>query len=202
MSDLTTIDLESLSTAALDVTPEDRDWSEGWPEEWDWIKLPDCGWCDEPAVRDDDGFEWVCGNEDCEHHGEEVEDELDGGPMMNYSYALPLSVARDEDDARKIAGLPLCITFKQDAWGDEEYALALTGGGMDLSWEICEAYIRLGFLPPTHFCNLPAMSGRGSSGYRPEHDAVIVAACRLACEKNIERTESWMTYTLEKLSRL
>lgn len=96
------------------------------------------------------------------------------GPMMNYFY--PLGPERDgwddpEEMARRIAGLPLCIVRL-----DGEMGLALTGGGMDLSWEICEAYTRLGCLPPTHF-EPPAMSGRGTS----DRDRYLVAAYRRAC---------------------
>jgi len=30
---------------------------------------------------------------------------------------------------------------------------------MDLSWDICEGYMLLGYLPPVHFCDLPAFAG-------------------------------------------
>ena len=39
---------------------------------------------------------------------------------------------------------PVCVVnFVEDG-----AVLALTGGGMDLSWELCHAYVVLGFLPP------------------------------------------------------
>jgi hypothetical protein len=93
------------------------------------------------------------------------------GPMMNYWYAVDLSKMDNdpEEAARLIADLPLCVVQVDGAYG-----LALTGGGMDLSWEICEAYTRLGQLPPVHFCDLPRMAGRGDSA----GDRYIVAACR------------------------
>ena len=66
--------------------------------------------------------------------------------MMNYYY--PLEDEFDQDDAKKLLDLNLCLVYfeKQDF-----YALALTGGGMDLSWDIIEAHIRLGYYPPLHF---------------------------------------------------
>ena len=57
-------------------------------------------------------------------------------------------------DPGKIKDLPLVLVEMN---GD--YYLALTAGGMDCSWEICAAYIRLGFCPPFHFCaSLPRMA--------------------------------------------
>jgi len=68
------------------------------------------------------------------------------GPMMSYHYPVKLD-GTAEDAARKIAHLPLCVI----EWPNGGYSLALTGGGMDLSWEICEAFMHLGQLPPVHF---------------------------------------------------
>ena len=78
---------------------------------------------------------------------------------MSYYYPLCESELDVERTARAIRHLPLCVV----EWvKDGGYALALTGGGMDLSWEICEAFMRLGYLPPTRF-EPPAMAGRGTS---------------------------------------
>lgn len=103
-----------------------------------------------------------CPNPECPDFREEQEEDLDGGPMMNYYYPLderppygsPWSSW--EEAAEAIANLPLVIVRLEE---DEEYALALSGGGMDLSWEICEAYMRLGYFPPVHF-ELPGMAGK------------------------------------------
>lgn len=205
MIDLTKIDVTELRTDSIDVTPEDRDWSEGWPEQWDWLRVPECPECEQPGEEVEESHVWKCNNPACENQGAELEDDdLDEGPMMNYSYDLP--DIYDQSDAAKLAGLPLCIvTPGEDNWRDAQYALALTGGGMDLSWEICEAYIRLDLLPPTHYCDLPKMSGRGSEAYSEEsraRDAVIVAACKRACEVALERKTNYLSYTLEKLNRL
>ena len=86
---------------------------------------------------------------------------------MNYWY--PARIKDCEAAAKELAHLPLCIVeFKDGTTG-----LALTGGGMDLSWEICSAFLSLGFYPPVHF-RLPAMCGRGLS----EHDLLIAEACK------------------------
>jgi hypothetical protein len=90
-----------------------------------------------------------------EQHGDiDNESECEGyvsneGPMMNYFYPL-----------------------------GNEWGLALTGGGMDLSWQICEAYIRLGYLPPLHFCDLPAMSDMTLNA----KNKMILAACRKSAQ--------------------
>lgn len=93
------------------------------------------------------------------------------GPMMNYFYVLEEGRywSRSVDLAEwaaKLDGLPLCaVTVGEDA------GLALTGGGMDLSWEIAEAHLRLGYRPP-QWLRLPEMGGRG----RSEADQAIVRA--------------------------
>jgi hypothetical protein len=105
----------------------------------------------------------------------------DNQPMMNYFYPLPdesrYGGALDKYDAQAIINLPLCLVNLETG----EYGLALTGGGMDLSWEICEAYIRLGYLPPFHFCDLPRMAGRGTSA----RDRAIIRGCKRSCDITI-----------------
>jgi len=194
------VDVDQLSADAVDVKPHEYDWSEGWPETWDWYRIPDCPECDVACERGegDERWSWLCSNEACENHGEEVDDDndLDSGPMMNYYYELP-NGDWSEDAARKIADLPLCIVYFEDSG---EYALALTGGGMDLSWEICEAYIRLGLLPPVHYCDLPGMSGRGKTAYSEEgreRDRIIVEACK----ESVRVMQRRIGYLAEDLER-
>lgn len=148
--------VESLWAGCLDVTPVDRDW-EGWPETFEFYDAPTCRECDSYAEWQH--REWVCPNEDCEEEEVEIDFDYVSGPMMNYSYEV-FSRGQGWNDAYQaaslIAHLPLCVVSFPD---DDDLHLALTGGGMDLSWEICEAYMRLGFLPPTHFADLPRMAG-------------------------------------------
>lgn len=155
-----------LSPAALGAAPVERDWSEGcWGDAWEYYAAPSCEACGEYARWDEAAWAWRCAD-----HGP-VEGHGDEGPMMNYAYPLPsLGIAEGPHDAAdRIRDLPLCIVER-----DGEYELALTGAGMDFSWEICAAYMRLGFLPPLAFCAVPRMAGRGQS----ERDREIIAACR------------------------
>lgn len=94
------------------------------------------------------------------------------GPMMDYWY--PVKLPHLADAALAIAHLPLCVVeFENGATG-----LALTGGGMNLSWEICEAFILLGYLPPVHFCDLPGMAGK----YKEKGTQEIIARCTESCK--------------------
>jgi hypothetical protein len=82
------------------------------------------------------------------------EPEIDG-PINNYIY--PISVERiggAEEAALAVKGLSLCILEHND-----QHYLALTGCGMDMSWDIAEGYMRLGYLPPSHFADLPLFAG-------------------------------------------
>lgn len=85
---------------------------------------------------------------DCTGHVPMVE-----GPQMNYFYPARFNMSC-EDAARLIAAVPLCVVDL-----DGETGLALTGGGMDLSWEIAHAHMLLGMLPPIQR-RLPRMAGR------------------------------------------
>ena len=97
-------------------------------------------------------------------------------PMMNYAY--PLGSA-PPSDWKALVTTCTCVEI------DGDYYLALTGGGMDLSWEICETFMRLGYWPPAHFSRLPAMSGRGTS----ERDKWIIMGCRTSLEGMRDRAE-------------
>lgn len=143
-------------------------------------EAPECPSCGGYAVWRDSEFEnrkaWRCADEECSDSGEEIEVNSEG-PMMNYSYPLP-DLRRVGDDpaeaASRIRDLPLCVVVFRDG----SYALALTGGGMDLSWEIAEAFTRLGFLPPLHFCDLPKMAGMKID----EKARYVVDACLRSAE--------------------
>lgn len=92
------------------------------------------------------------------------------GPMMNYAYAVDRA---DSDSAARLTDLPLALVETDDG----DWFLALTGGGMDLSWEICAGYVRLGSYPPAHFAsNLPRIGSMGND--RAEWYAETVAAAR------------------------
>jgi hypothetical protein len=154
------------------------------------------------TLADHEAFSaWRCPDPDCEHFGEELDPFEYGaeGPMMNYWYPLPKKSyfgggGYDQKDADKIRHLPLCIVSFED--GGE--GLALTGGGMDLSWEIAEAFCRLGHLPPLHFCDLPEMAGMKLT---PERKWVL-DACRRSCEvvrHQAERAQERLDRLVERL---
>lgn len=222
--------IEHLSLAALDVHAIERDWSKGFLEHWRYVECPHCPECDEPTrwiagtdlpefdnPADPEAYDrqhsetweaWRCINTDCERFGQETEPDEAGaeGPMMNYSYELPCFELDENRAAERIAHLPLCIVLSDDPHHEEAGlpALALTGGGMDLTWEIAEAYMTLGYLPPLDYCHLPAMCGRGTLSYGGEYggqslserDAWIIAGCRRSIAEGRERL-TWRLRHLE-----
>jgi hypothetical protein len=94
------------------------------------------------------------------------------GPAMSYAYELPGFQLDPYDAATAIAHLPLCLIEWDDtddrghATGRDGWALALTGGGMDLSWEIAEAFMCLGYLPPLKYAGRLPDYGRGRGAQR------------------------------------
>jgi len=155
------------------------------------IPFEDAGGTDITDSDTDVLDEWAAENgyEACPRHGEGYR-EFDSaeGPMMNYRYPV------GEHDyttahAHGIADLPLCLVETEDG----DVYLALTGGGMDLSWQICDAYIRLGYLPPSHF-ELPEMGDMRLT----EHTALIVAAV----ERSNEVLANWAQYRQTRAKRL
>jgi hypothetical protein len=175
--------IRDLSCRAIDVKPTDFDWSNGYGETWEYVEASRCEKCDAAITTG-------CASGE-KHSDADPESTCDGhvpyseGPMMNYYYIIPggeeWNEAAIEDAACRIADLPLCIVrFSEShlATTTEKLALALTGGGMDLSWEICEAFMVLGYLPPLHFADLPGMAGRGTG----ERDKWITDACLESCK--------------------
>lgn len=136
------------------------DWSEGFDEKWQSWEAALCRTCGTLSTGE-------CENEECEAYGTEVK--TFEGPMMNYYYPFdPLSAFDPNEAAKALANLPLCVVQVDETWG-----LALTGGGMDMSWEIVEAFTRIGLLPPA-WIRLAAMADK----YRDERTQYIIAALR------------------------
>jgi len=95
-------------------------------------------------------------------------------PMLNYYYPLPyFSINENEAQAILVKSSTSCVLVKLD----DEIVLSLNGCGMDFSWQICKAYMLLGYLPPFHFCDLPEFAG----GSYMEED--IKQACTLTCSE-------------------
>jgi hypothetical protein len=180
--------IEGMSCAAIDVKPIEVDWSEGNNGDWfETFEASLCEKCGAPLV----GYngDTHCNLDDdvkCQGHVPGNE-----GPMMHYAYPIPESnTFEPELVAIDLAELPVCLILRT---GNRDLELALTGGGMDLSWEICEAYMRMGYLPPVHF-ELPGMAGRGSSA----RDKWIVAGYLRACEV----AEGWAKRKAERVKEL
>jgi len=196
---MTTIELDDLAHDAVNTKSRHVDWSEGWPEKWEYIEPTgklQCGSCFAEVYEDTfEGACPSCGAEDLAEYREE-----DGGPMMNYFYPIPDfgEYGPGSDKAARLldeAHVALClIRLNGGEYNEDEWGLALTGGGMDLSWQICEAFIVLGYLPPLFACELPdfaghdyafdwgVVDGRISNWHQPEDivashfDPVIYAA--------------------------
>jgi len=110
-------------------------------------------------------------------------------PMMNYLWRLgdfyDRQVAdgrRDpREDGKKLDGLPTVLVHILDMG----HGIALTGGGMDLSWEIAESYIRLGYLPPFKVAKLPNLAGKRDTN----RNRTIINACKRTFESVGQRSE-------------
>lgn len=164
---------EMLNCDTVDVRPRFMDWSAanerdyGVSESWESWASQEC------EGQEEDGpvktTSRLCGaivatGGTCEKCG--TENDSDPSPMMNYFYPLAVPDYRAEsfdpqEEAKKLAKLPLCLVkINGGEYAADEWGLALTGGGMDLSWEICAAYVALGYRPPAHFCrDLPEFAG-------------------------------------------
>ena len=130
------------------------------------------------------GPQWLDWTDACREAFEES-----SSPMMNYAY--PVNIRDDMDlntAARTLIDLPLTLIENID---DGEYFLALTGGGMDLSDKICQAYIALGQRPPVHFCRVPRMAG---TKYSQDFLDILKESCQIAI--------NWHVGTLRDLENL
>lgn len=178
----------------IDATPRRMNWAEGYDGDgfhagagtWH-------SWASQVCENDDSDTGKRCGaivatGGTCGKCGKD--NDSDASPAMNSFYPLG-SYAMDkynstspEDMALKLAYLPLCLVrINGGEHSEDEWGLALTGGGMDLSWEICAAYVALDFVPPAHFArNLPAFSGMRLTASKRR----ILSACResLRCQRD------------------
>lgn len=159
--------VKDLLFGATDLKPRPIAWAEIGNEQWGFWDADTCSECGEILVLESCGEQQ---HKDIDHAVECSGFLNTDGPLMSTFWPLP-DGAWDHDpkgEAMKLAGLPLCLVRLD---GTAEWGLALTGGGMNLSWEIAEAYIRLGLLPPEHI-ELPVMADRGKGHL----DRSIIAA--------------------------
>lgn len=183
-----TVDVSHLHASAIDVTPRHVDFAEGSGDTWTSTEATECSGCGKKMLADDGEYE----------HREIDRRSACGGyvsgsdPMMNYIYGLP-EMPSDEQIIEALADLPLCVVTFPDAIHGEDTFLALTGGGMNMSWSIIAAYVRLGYLPPAYFTP-PSFAGMRLTDER----RLLIEACRA--------TQRWIsadaTRTLERLDDL
>jgi hypothetical protein len=111
------------------------------------------------------------------------------GPMYNFIYQVCVERLGLDDAVMAIANLPLAIVEIEEI----KY-LALTGCGMDLSWEICDGYMRLGYLPPAHFVDLPEFAGKKLRS----RERWVMAGMR----RSLQLQKLWAERGLRDLSKL
>lgn len=160
------IQINELSFAAINVNSIYFDFGNGFGDTWEDVSpcVLQCNVCtatysDEVYSEDD-----PCPDEMCDNDG--TLERPDCAPMMNYYYPLPYYEGDPgADQARLYKSSANVVLVKIIGVDDDEdvYALALSGGGMDLSWDICQAFILLGYAPPLQFCDLPDFAGQDNS---------------------------------------
>lgn len=160
--------VKEMHIGAVDLRASSFDFGEGYGERWEFQDSDTCSECAKRLLITSPGEQ--------RHYEVNYKSKCRGyvsseGPMMNFIYPLPWK----NYDAKLLRG-PLClVTYDSEGGGEHKWGLALMGGGMDLTWEICEAYMRLNYLPPASFAaTLPSFAGCGVS----ERDQWIIAACR------------------------
>ena len=177
------LDAKKLDGACLDCKPINIDWREAYGEDgegWIFMESAECPECGAENYAQQEA--------DCQDCGEQFET-YNEGPLMNYHYPIPAGEFSEENSAR-LSNLPLCLVEFEDG----SCSLALTGGGMDLSWEIVEAFVQLGYLPPVHFCgDLPRMAGQVLDDK--------LKGLFAACEESLTISKGRATWALEKLRR-
>lgn len=166
---LSHVDVDELWVDCLHVGSTTIDWAEAYGEDCEGWRSYDATACDEC------GLVIVGSDGDAQHRDLAPDSGCRGNlnfaqPMMNYYYAIDLCDDELEDAAVALMTCSMCVVQFEDG----RSALALTGGGQDMSWDICESFVRLGRLPPVRYARVPRESGRGRHSGR---DQVILAAC-------------------------
>lgn len=151
-----------LDNFRIDTSKLDLDEEEGFI----YLKREDEGWINIIRMFNLDPDLWESGQDD------------DGWmPVVNSAYLLPHGVLTT-DYWHDVMSCCTVVNIDSDLY------LALTGAGMDMSWEICETYLRCGYIPPFVFASdLPSAADRGHD----ELDRMIISACRLSidCMRNL-----------------
>ncbi len=184
---MTTTVRESLSLAAVEVISKPYDWvEEGEGEGWNTVPVPGVKCSNCRAIFSDREVDDVCTF--CREEDGYLEERV-SQPAMNYVWPLPV-FSSDAVEAQGIltaAQINICLVQVTDIGPgcDDEYGLALTGGGMNLAWDIARAYVLLGYVPPaTLYDNLPCFAGQDN---RQEPFASVLKACHQGIESARKR---------------
>lgn len=146
--------VQKLRTGAINYVPRDHDYGQDSYGEENGYEFEGYARCEECGAIIQTCSEITHSDHDADSYCNGVA--IPNEPLMNYFYPLPRDIS--EEAKKSLVDTCLCVV---KVGGDTGFALS--GGGMDLSWEICEAYILAGFLPPIHFCPLPMMADKGSN---------------------------------------
>lgn len=145
----------------------------------------DSGW-----VRKTRAGKWVACDSD-HANAERCDGMLESNSPPVWNTGWPIGGRVDQDDAAiKLERLPLVLV--EDCESGDLF-LVLSGGGMDLSWEIAAAHMALGFYPPVCL-ELPEYAGHKLT---KERRAVIDA-----CIQSHEIARRWMVSGIRKLRDL
>lgn len=119
---------------------------------------------------DNEDWEFACEEAVKDNFNEAREQwEQENEPVMHLYYEVP-GLASPEIAATKLIDSPVGLVYLPRK---DTYALILTGGGMDLRDKVINAYVTLGYCPPTHFC-LPNLTGTKLDCRM----RTLIAACR------------------------
>lgn len=88
-------------------------------------------------------------------------------PAMNFYWPVNLAYGVSEEDAAALIDRHAGATSLVYIESFDTHAIVLTGGGMDLSWDICAAYVCCGCVPPMELLEgLPEFKQHGTDMLR------------------------------------
>ena len=184
MPDTEALNIDDLYYSAINVQSTNFNFGAGYSETWEDVPLSyfTCPTCDFVG----DGA-WEL--EDCPHcNGGTILERPEVSPMMNYRWELPGYGGDPESDQLRLYQSRVNMVLIKIIGGEDaedEYALALSGGGMNLAWDIAQAYILLGYVPPiTLYDSLPLFAGQDNS---QEPFASVLKACFQGLENSRNR---------------
>lgn len=182
-----TLVIDELSLAAINVNSIYFDFGYGFSDTWEEvpINLLQCGSCRLHFLDDVYDAGSPCPTCSLSEHG--ILEVPECAPMMNYYYTLPYYEGDPEEDQLTLYQSSANVVLIKIVGGDDDedtYALALSGGGMDLSWDICHAYILLGYAPPLQYCDLPDFAGQDN---KKEPFWSILKACLKSANAAMQR---------------